>query len=134
MSHANMSASFRAIVSDMCASPAAWNSDESIVAVAVRIRVSTGSLIICAVKPSACRTTLSVWVSLTLRISSLISPAVCVRLIASPGLSMSRLWRIPGRSRIAARSDLSSASRRNIPSSVSLRPTTTSIVEAMPAC
>ena len=72
----------------------------------------------------------SVCVSLTLRDSSLSSRSVCVSLIASPGLRKSRLCRMPGKLRIAARSAGSSARRRKIPSSVSLRPTTTSIVAA----
>jgi hypothetical protein len=62
------------------------------------------------------------------------SPSVCVSLIESPGFKKSKLWRMPGRLRIAARSDLLSAMRRKMPSSVSFLPTTTSMMEATLAC
>src|SRR5450631_2902330 len=44
------------------------------------------------------------------------------------------LCRIPGRLRMAARSDLSRDMRLKIASMVSLRPTMTKVVEATPAC
>ncbi len=104
------------------------------VALAVRTRVSTGLSIIFASKPLSLSTTSSVCVSLTLRVSSLMSPSVWVSLIESPGFRKSKLWRMPGRLRIAARSDLLSAMRRKMASSVSFLPTTTSMMEATLAC
>src|ERR1700674_1397163 len=54
--------------------------------------------------------------------------------MASPGLRKSMLCRIPGRLRMAARSDLSKDMRLKIPAMVSLRPPMTPIVEARLAC
>ena len=52
MSHANTLASFSATVSDICADSAAWNSELSMVALAVRIRVCTGFSVIWAANPA----------------------------------------------------------------------------------
>ncbi len=84
------------------------------VAAAVRTRVSTGLSMSLASNPELWRTTSSVCVSLTLRTSSLMSPSEWESLIASPGLKKSRLWRMPGRARMAARSDLFSDMRRKM--------------------
>ncbi len=86
MSQANTFASFKATMSEMSELSAAWNSEESMLAVAVRTRMSTGLLSILAAKPASSRTTFRVCVSLTLRDSSLMPPAVVwVTLMASPG-------------------------------------------------
>ncbi len=103
-------------------------------AVAMRVRESTGVSVILAVKPSSSRTTVSKRVSLTLRLNERMSPAAWVTRMASPGFKKSRLWRMPGKLRIAARSDKFKDRRLKMESSVSLRPTTISTRDAMPAC
>ncbi len=65
------------------------------------------------------------------RRSSEVSPPLSeASRMTSPGLRKSRLWRMPGRLRIAARSSIESCRRRKIESRVSLRLTTTATAES----
>ena len=111
------------------ASAAAWNSEFSMVALAVRVRTSSGFSSTSLLKPFASRVTFSVSLSDSLRSSPTSSPPRCMNRSSSPGFSRSTWLRSSGRLRSVARSPRFSSKRRNSRSIVSLRLTTTSIVE-----
>ena len=117
----------------MSADSAAWNKDESMVAVAVRIRVCTGFLTILRGKTGILAHHGSVGLADLAR--QFLDLAVGVReLDRIPRPQKIQALADPGRLRMAARSAGSSAMRLKMASRVSFRPTTTMVAATLACC
>ena len=99
MSYWKISASSKATRSESSASAAAWNSELWMVALAVRVRTSSGFSSTSLLKPLASRVTFSVSLSDSLRSRPTSSPPRCMKRSNSPGFSRSTWLRSSGRLR-----------------------------------